>query len=69
MPKFTYIPRAVYFKTGQCIGTGFSASGLEVKVIHLPTEHYDFPGPIERDIKGKTYSEILAEVEQFKKDN
>lgn len=58
------INRAVYFIDGKAIGAGFSPAmyspKVKAEVIALPTEHYDFLGPI--DIIGKSKAEIEAEV-------
>lgn len=58
-----FIPRNVYFRDGFCIGAGFSSvekDADKVEVILLPTEHYDFLGPIEVLNKTKTQIELEA---------
>jgi hypothetical protein len=62
-----FIPRSVYFDhNGKCIGAGFSAVEREAattKIMLLPTDHYDFLGPIQ--VKGKSEAEIIEEASQF----
>jgi hypothetical protein len=57
------IPRSVYFKDGKAIGTFPSQPYDSMTVINLPTDHYDFRGPI--DIIGKTKEQIEKQVEGF----
>lgn len=65
--NFQMIPRTVYFnKDGIAIGAGFSACEQEAaysRGMHLPTDHYDFLGPVK--VKGKTESEIMAEANKL----
>ena len=57
------IPRLVAFdKQGKAICAGVACHTTDAattKVMHLPSEHYDF---IDYDVKGKTEAEILAET-------
>lgn len=62
-----FINRAVYFKTGVCIGAGFCAAEREAdatEVIALPTDHFDFLGPIK--VIGKTKEQIETEAANYK---
>ena len=55
-------PRAVYFKLGKAVGAGVCAESYphdSMKVMELPSEHYDF---IDYDVKGKTVEEIESEI-------
>ena len=58
------IPRLVAFdENGKAIVAGVAAHlypGGRSKVIALPTDHYDFLGPVK--VAGKTEAEIAAEV-------
>ena len=56
------IPRAVYFKDGICLGVGSSweLSDHNLKLTFgLPTDHYDFVGPLADVLKGKTLQEVI----------
>ncbi len=62
-PATTKIPRLVVFDAaGKAIAAGNPANAIDGTkiVIDLPTDHYDFIGPI--DVKGKTLEEIQAEI-------
>ena len=70
MSKYYLYPRAVYFDMdGFCIGAG--VGGMEVarrtkhteKTMELPSDHYDFLGPI--NYLGKVKEQIEAEVKVF----
>lgn len=68
--SYQVLPRAVAFKDGKAISTGNSAeiakihdNTVQVLVVGLPTDHYDFAGPV--DVVGKTLEEIKAEVEKM----
>jgi hypothetical protein len=57
------IPRAVGFKNGiaVCAGNAVHVNDLDsVEVIELPTDHYDFLGPV--TVQGKTYEQIVQEA-------
>ena len=56
------IPRAVYFSENKAVGAGFAAPNVydAVFVINLPTDHYDFIGPI--SCIGKSKEEIEKEA-------
>ncbi len=51
-------PRAVYFNNGKAVGAGFCGESYphdSMKVMELPSKHYDF---IDYDVKSKTAEEI-----------
>ena len=55
--------RAVYFKDGKAVGAGVGGSHQDfdhMEVMLLPSDHYDFIGPIK--VWGKTKYEIEQEV-------
>jgi len=59
-------PRAVFFKDGRAIGAGFTAASKEADkmvVMMLPSDHYDFIGPI--NVVGKTRAEIENEAASY----
>lgn len=56
------IPRAVYFKNGICVGVGTGAELSEHNqelTFALPTDHYDFAGPLANTLRGKTLREVI----------
>jgi hypothetical protein len=56
------IPRGLVFDSnGICLGTSMFNSGASIKTVSLPTDHYDFLGPI--NPVGKTLKQIEAEVQ------
>lgn len=65
----TRYPRAIYFKNGKAVGTTMSMLGKGFEyydsmfIINLPSDHYDFMGPI--NVFGKTKKEIETEAEQY----
>lgn len=62
-----FINRSVYFKAGVCIGAGFCAAEQDAdktEVIALPTDHYDFLGPIK--VLGKTKEQIETEATSYR---
>lgn len=66
--NFMLIPRCVAFKNGIAVGGCFYKrttvdSNVEEKVVLLPTDHYDFAGPV--DFIGKTKEQIESDVKQF----
>ena len=59
-------PRAVYFSNGLGVCAGVSGqltSHDSMVVVLLPSEHYDFVGPV--NVRGKTLSQIEKEVESY----
>lgn len=60
------IPRGVGFKDGigVCAGNAVHVARdiNSVKVVFLPTDHYDFLGPV--SVKGKTLEEIKKEADR-----
>ncbi len=57
-------PRGIYFKCGKAVGSFPSIVDYDSqKTIDLPSDHYDFLGPI--DVLGKTKEEIEKEVKIF----
>jgi hypothetical protein len=67
---WTMINRAVGFKDGKavCAGTSVNVATVDsVEVIPLPTDHYDFVGPV--IVKGKTREEIIREAEETMRRN
>lgn len=62
-----YFPRTVYFKDGKAIGAGVGGSHQKkhdsMEVIFLPSDHYDFIGPIK--VCGKTKAEIENEAATY----
>ncbi len=66
IPSMQFIARTVYFKNGKAIGAGFTSAQFEAdkaEVIRLPTDHYDFIGPIK--VFGKTKEEIEKEAKTY----
>ena len=67
MNNFQLIPRLIVFKNGVAVGNCFykltADSNVETKVMLLPTDHYDFDGPV--DFLGKTKDQIESNVKQF----
>lgn len=68
MPNYMLIPRRIAFKNNIAVGNCFYTlttvdSNVENKIMLLPTDHYDFDGPI--DYIGKTKEQIEFEVKQF----
>lgn len=64
---WSMIPRLVAFKDGKAVAVGQHCnhySGAKLEVIHLPTDHYDFIGPV--DVVGKTKEQIEAEAEHVR---
>lgn len=61
-----FIPRGIYFKNG--VGVSVVPQVChdydECKVVYLPTDHYDFIGPI--NIVGKTLDQIKTEAETYR---
>lgn len=58
--------RAVHFKGDRGAGAGFALCQRDydrTEVLSLPSDHYDFLGPL--DVVGKTKDEILLEAEQL----
>jgi hypothetical protein len=66
---YYWVPRSLYFKNGKFVGTFNlgTESHDEVHYMHLPTDHYDFCGPI--NLRNKTYQEILDSIIEWKKEN
>lgn len=63
---YQFIPRSVYFKDGICIGAGFCSSAHQadqMEIIALPTDHYDFLGPI--NVLSKTKEQIEQEISKY----
>lgn len=63
-------PRGLYFVNGLCVGTHCTVPKNEkptMEVVQLPSDHYDFIGPLV--IQGKTLAEIKAAVVAFKQPN
>lgn len=58
----TSYPRSIYFKDGKAVGSHSSLPYDTVKTIWLPSDHYDFLGPI--NIFGKTEEEIELEIKK-----
>lgn len=61
--NYSLIPRSVYFKDGKAVHTHPSISYDKIDVIRLPTDHYDFIGPI--PIVGKTKDQIESDIKVF----
>lgn len=63
-----FIPRGIYFKNGKATGTQrphvSEGDSISLDVIFLPTDHYDFIGPIK--VQGKSKEDIEAEAESFR---
>ena len=68
--RMSFIPRAVVFRDDKGVCAGCPAGmyvgepGCVTKTIELPTDHYDFAGPV--SVLGKTEEEILREVETYR---
>lgn len=61
-------PRAVLFKNGRAVGTYTMAIDHDTMVVmHLPSDHYDFLGPI--SVVGKTKEEIERDVRTWQEQN
>ncbi len=64
-----FVPRLVAFdKNGRCVSAGvgcYTAEYSYTSVINLPTDHYDFIGPIL--VKGKTEQMIKRELAKWQK--
>ena len=63
----TLIPRVVAFDENDkalCAGNAVYAetNTKYTKIMHLPTDHYDFLGPL--NVKGKTAEEIETEAKE-----
>jgi hypothetical protein len=62
-------PRAIFFKDGKAVGTTNTMHGKgfdyydSMHVMQLPSDHYDFLGPI--NVVGKTKEEIEAEIKSY----
>ena len=63
----TKVPRGIYFVDGKavCVAPAIPPDGAVQKVMEIPTDHYDFFGPIE--YKGLTEDEILKEAAKVMK--
>lgn len=55
-----FFNRSVYFLNGKAVGTHPIYPGATMVVMQLPSDHYDFLGPV--SILGKTKAQIEAEV-------
>lgn len=61
------VPRLVAFVDGIAVAAGLNCnnhSGASLSVVHLPTDHYDFIGPV--DVVGKTLLQIELEAEHVR---
>jgi hypothetical protein len=58
-------PRGLYFKGDKCVGSAPMANteGARLIVMHLPSGHYDFLGPI--SVVGKTEEQIKDDVASY----
>lgn len=57
-----FITRQVFFKKGVCVGVGTGGELSDhdlVLGIPLPTDHYDFIGPLEIYLKNQTLQHII----------
>lgn len=60
---YSNYPRSVYFKNTKAIGTFDHSDHDDMFIIQIPSDHFDFLGPI--NIIGKTKVEIENEVKEF----
>jgi hypothetical protein len=58
----TKYPRSIYFLQGKAIGTFNLGRHDDMHVMMLPSDHYDFLGPI--NIIGKTQEKIQQEANE-----
>lgn len=58
MENMTWIPRGLWFFNGVCEGTMAHSEGASLSVVFLPTDHYDFLGPIQ------VYRLTLRQIEE-----
>lgn len=64
MSQFSLYPRLVAFEDNKAVVEGNPAHFYKDKrVISLPSDHYDFAGPIR--VEGKTQEQIDQEVSEF----
>jgi hypothetical protein len=60
-PMITKYNRMVYFLGNKCVGVGLSGEATKhdwAVVLPLPSDHYDFAGPVADEIKGKEMQEV-----------
>lgn len=57
------IPRSIYFRNGKAIGTFPNQDYDIVETMWLPTDHYDFIGPI--SLIGRTKEEIEKDIKNL----
>ena len=56
-------PRSIFFKNGKAIKTNEFCDYDSIIVMNLPSDHYDFIGPI--NVIGKSKSEIEEEIKNL----
>jgi hypothetical protein len=62
--SYSMFPRGVYFKDGKAVGISPYAGEYDcVHTIFLPSDHYDFAGPVR--VNGKTKEQIEQEAVWF----
>lgn len=66
--KMRLFPRGVYFLNGVGVAVSFAPIKFDQHLgMELPSDHYDFPGPI--NVKGKSQQQICQEVNDVMKAN
>ena len=63
MNNIRYFPRSIYFLNDKAVGSHPVGKYDKMRVISLPSDHYDFLGPI--NIYGKTEQEIKEESKTY----